>query len=96
MNKFEQFSNDELADELEDRGCVVYDDANHLIARDLLDEEIISEYESRGLGPDPDELSENIEKEIYTDIYDHAKSMKPYDFLEWLNGKFIKKLECWL
>ena len=108
-NYLSEVSNDDLADELEARGYMVYNDTCNL-TRELSDDELIDEYSSRGL-----QAFDGVEDAIYFledkgfhvskeneletmwhDIYSHALTTERDKFMQWLNGQFIMHIERWI
>ena len=104
-----ELSGDELADELEARGYVVFNDTIHL-AGELSDDEIEHEYENRSLGrwPCVEDAIDFVQdrgyhvyrtneiEDIWHDIYSHALTLDRDRFMMWLNGEFIKNIERWV
>ena len=104
-----EIESDTLADELEARGYLIFNDMTHL-ANELSDDEVITEYSERGLQAF-NEVEDAIEyvqnkgysvyltneiEDIWHDIYTHALTLDREKFMLWLNGQFIMHIERWI
>ena len=83
FNHLGEYPSEELVQELKDRGHYY---------RDMDDDSLMIEVESRGYYLSP----EDTERGLLWDIYRHAKWMSPEQLRDYLNDLFIKHLEKWL
>jgi hypothetical protein len=109
VNGMSDYSNDELADELEARGYIVYNDHYHLVG-EISDDDLIAEYDGRGLqhfdfkqdaidylqSKGYSVYNTNEIEDIWHDIYNHSLTLDHEKFMMWLNEQFIKNIEKWL